>query len=673
MIKMVSKKKYTVNVAYTTPSGRMHVGHGLGHIISDIALRYEALKQKKDTFFGFGIHSTGKDLIKILSELGEEDHLSKKLEHYNISRQKRDEIISQDSLQKQINELVEEYRRQYQGVIEKLGVAMNYDSFFSTHQEANQRYTQWTLRKLAEKGLIIETEADRPYCPKCDDIKHIDKDLSEVSAVGKVDWDRVRIEDGRIIGGDFECKLHSGEKITVKRRKERAINYGDLKMQQKTIELAKRMKVFPKKYKADLESTIATRMTKPFERKVHGNVGAVSPFDPTKSVEALSDSNIYMEFYAVSQLVNQGKLKSENLTDKFFDYIYLGKGNPNLVAEELKISKEILEEAREQVNNTYPVDISVVGFEHLGVHTSFSLFTHAAVLPERYFFPEYIITSHITRDGEKMSKSKGNVVYLDELLELTKRECRIEGLTEDASLDAVRFFLSYYQSLDRDFDWKGENFRSSGINGMSRYVANIAKAANLLNGVEIKALEPMDKWFSTVDQRTVQDITKKMDERDSRSALITLLDIRGRFLSTYLSSSGSNSKILSNFLINQINMGHPVMPRVTDELRNTYFPGLSLEWPSINPEAIFPEEYEIFEHQIKGKNYEKSLSKEVNALLGKMFGRKEISIGENITLVAPTNHQIQVLLKEKTSFSKKLNLNFSIDPQANGIEIRREK
>ena len=43
---MVSKKKYTVNVAYTTPSGRMHVGHGLGHVIADVALRYGALRIK---------------------------------------------------------------------------------------------------------------------------------------------------------------------------------------------------------------------------------------------------------------------------------------------------------------------------------------------------------------------------------------------------------------------------------------------------------------------------------------------------------------------------------------------------------------------------------------------------------------------------------------------------
>ena len=670
---MASKKEYTVNVAYTTPSGRMHIGHGLGHTISDVALRYGALRQRRDTFFGFGMHSTGKDLIKILLKLSEEEQLSEALTQYNISKQKRDEIISRESLQEQINELVEEYRRQYQEVIENLGVAMNYDSFFSTHQETNQRYTQWTLRKLDEKGLIIETDSDRPYCPKCDDIKHIDKDLSEVSAVGKVDWNGLRIEDGEIIGGSFECRLHSGEKIIVMRRKERAINYGDPQMQQKTVELTNRMEVFPRKYKSDLEGIIRTRLAKPFERKAQENVGAISPFDPTKRVEALSDSNIYMEFYALSQLINQGKLKPENLTDKFFDYVYLGEGNVDTVAKNSGAEKEIIEEAREHVNSIYPVDISIAGFEHLTVHTPFSLFTHAAVLPERYFFPEYIVTSHVTRDGEKMSKSKGNVVYLDELLDLTKREGGLSGLSEEASLDAVRFFLSYYQNLDRDFDWNDENFKSSGIKGMRRYVMGVIEAAKSLGGLEERVLELKDKWFSTLDQRTIREITGKMDEKDSRGALVALVDIRGKALSAYLSSPELNKVVLSRFLINQINMGYPIMPRVTDELRKIYFQGASLEWPSVNPEVIFPEEYEMIEHEMKGNIYEKNLLGEINALLGKMFGRREIVAGETITIVSPTIYQTQILYKQKISLSNKLNLRFIADSRVEKIEIRKEK
>jgi len=144
-------------------------------------------------------------------------------------------------------------------------------------------------------------------------------------------------------------------------------------------------------------------------------------------------------------------------------------------------------------------------------------------------------------------------------------------------------------------------------------------------------------------------------------------------MSSYLSSSNLNSRVLLNFLRNQINMGYPVMPRVTDDLRRRYFRDSNLEWPSINPEFIFPEEYEMVEHQIKGKSYETNLSGEVNALLGKIFGRGEIKAGDTISIIAPTNYQIQVLCKQKIPLSRKLNINFLADLSAKRIEIKREK
>lgn len=670
---MKKGKKYTVNVAYTTPSGRMHIGHGLGHTIADIALRYGSIKNEKDTFFGFGIHSTGKDLIKILNKLSEKKELPETLKKYNISQEKRDEILSHDNLSDQVNSLVQEYKNQYQNVLEKMGIKMDYDSFFSTNQEANQKYTQWTLKKLDEKGLIIETESERPYCPKCDDIKHIDNDLSEVSAIGNVKWDEFRIEDGKIHGGEFECRLHNGQKIEVQKRKERAINYGDPKFQQKTINLAKEMNVFPKKHKNDLEGILKTRLAKPFERNANENIGATSPFDQTKKVEALSDSNIYMEFYGISQLINRGDLNTENLTDEFFDYIYLNKGDSEEVSRKSGINKEKLDQVKNHIEEIYPVDLSISGFEHFGVHVPFSLFTHSAVLPEKYFFPEYLITSHVTKDGEKMSKSKGNVVYLDDLMELTKKEGKINGLSEEASLDAVRFFLSYYQSLGRDFDWNDENFKKVGIRGMRRYTNNIMNAGERLGEIEKSVLEQNDKWISTVDQNTIGSITNSMDEKDFRNSLISLIDFRSKALSSYLSSDKVDSGILSRFLSNQIDMGYPFMPRVTKELKNMYFPNSVMSWPKTDNSLKFQEDYESYEHSLKGKSYEKNLLGDINSKLGKMFGRKEISEGESVTVSLPTEYHLKVVSGKKLPFSEKLNIGFSVNPRSENIEIIKEK
>ncbi len=669
---MDSGSKFVVNVAYTTPSGRMHIGHGLGHTVSDVILRYEALKQEKDSFFGFGMHSTGKDLIKIIETLKDEDNLPQILKRYNIPQKKRDELLSLPDLEDQVDTLVQEYESQYKEVIKKMGIAMDFDSFFSTNQEANQKYTQWTLKKLNDSGLIVETESERPYCAKCDDIKHIDIDLSEVSSVGQVKWDEVRIQDGELQGGKFECRLHSGEPITVKKRKERAINYADEETQNKVLKLIKNMKVRPNKYKENLEEIVKTRLPKPFERNSEGNIGATSPFDPDKKVEALSDSNIYMEFYGISQLINNQDIKIDNLTDEFFDYVYLNKGNPADVAKNSNMEETDLIKAKKHVQERIPVDVSVLGFEHLGVHLPFSLFTHAAVFPDNYFFPECVVTSHITKKGEKMSKSKGNVVYLDDLLDLSEKEVSIKGLSKEASYDSIRFFLSYYQSMDQDFDWDDSNFIRVSLSGMKRHVSSIRRSGDIKQSARDGDLNYIDKWFSTLDQITVDKITEKMDERDSRKALVELTDIRTKALNNYLTSESPKKEILSSFLKNQISMGYPVLPRVSEELRKEYIPNEQITWPKTNEEMKFFEEYERGEHEFKGKDYEKNIVGDLNSKIGRMMGKKEIKPGDSLEILTPTQYQSTLLQKLKSPFSGKFDMDFQQNQTYEEIMVRKK-
>lgn len=666
--------RHSVNVAYTTPSGRMHIGHGLGHVLSDVILRYGAMRKGQETFFGFGMHSTGNDLLKIIDKLGSEENLPETLSRYNISPEKRDEILAYSGSDARVEALVQEYRAQYQSVIERMGIKMDFDSFFSANQEGNQRYTQWTLKKLEERGLIVETESERPYCPKCDDIKHIDKDLSEVSVRGRVNWEEFRIGDGEIHGGDFECRLHDGEKIVLVRRKERAIDYANPLAQEEALKVLQGMEIYPRKYRKDLEELVRTRLAKPFERREEGNVGAISPFDESKRVEALSDSNIYMEFYAISQLLNRGELSNEDLTDSFFDYVLLGEGSAINVANETTKSEEEIENVRQQVNEIYPINVSVAGFEHLGVHVPFSLLTHAAILPPRFNFDEFLITSHITRDGEKMSKSKGNVVYLDDLLNFVGNEERIEGLSEEAAFDSVRFFLTYYQSLDKNFDWSDTDFVNVGVRGLRRYISSVTRAGDVLREASGESeWNIADQWFSTINERTTRDITERMDERDIRGALVSLVDLRGKAFSTYLAAGSPKKSIIQRFLNHQIVLGSPVVPRVTNELREKY--GLSNEdvsWPEVEAALEFGESFEALEHKLKGKSYEKHLIGEVSSQLGRMKGRKEIGRGERVTIFVPTEYQREVLSNEKIPMANLFDIDIVTDKTSTSVRVKKD-
>jgi leucyl-tRNA synthetase len=663
------KSHYVANVAFATPSGRMHIGHGLGYTLADVILKYESKKQGKESFFGYGIHSTGKDLLKIINELKDEDLLEEKLVKYGVSEEERNKIVSSVGEDSQVSSLVEVYKNQYLKCLEDLGISTDSDSFFSTHQSTNQKYTQWTLNQLDKKGLIIQTSAERPYCESCEDIKHIDKDLSEVSTEGKVNWEEYRVGEGEIHGGIFFCRIHGDEEIIVKETNERAIDYGNIESQDKTIRDIQGMSVFPKKHSKDLEIILRTRKAKPFERNSEGNVGTISPFDKDKKVEALSDSNIYMEFYAFSQMLNQGILGEENLTDSFFDFILLNKGVIEDVSERSGLETAKIKEIKKKFEEIYPVDLTVAGFEHKEVHLPFSYFTHSAILPKKYMFSETLITSHVTRNKEKMSKSKGNVRYLDDLITKARRDGRVDGLSEDASVDAIRFFLTYYQSLDKDFDWADNLFESVGIRGIRKYVKSI-RDANVVkqNSLEKNELSNYDRWFSTSNNKTKREIEENFNKRNLRNALITLNDERNKTLAQYLRLEENPDKnLLINFIKNQLILAYPVIPRISNELGNSL---LGEEEPFIpSPSVEFREEFEEVEHELEGEKYVNKLNGFLAAEIGKKRGRGVISRGDNLKIVSPTAHQGKIILHLGKKYEKDFKIKVEIDTDLEEIEI----
>jgi len=667
---MNTHKCYSGNVAYTTPSGRMHIGHGLGQVTTDAAIRFSAMDQGKKPFFPFGIHSTGRDLVKIISQLTNTEGLAENLKKYNISPNEREIIISGKDLDSKVDRLVSIYKEQYQNVLTKLGTCIDFETFFSSHQPENHKFTQWTLKRLNDKGLICSTRSQRAYCSDCDEVKAIEKDLSEVVAKGKIDWEGIRIENGELLGGNFFCRLHNDTKISVSEREERAIDYANPVIQAKTLELLKDLKVFPEKHAVDIAEIIKTRRAKPFERKPFEMVGAISPFDESKKVEALADSNIYMEFFPVAKMINRGEISLNNLTDDLFDYIYLGKGNLESVAKKSNLSTEKVKNLERTVAEICPFDLSVIGFEHKDVHLPFSLFTHAAILPENYFFKEYLITGHITHHGEKMSKSKGNVVFLDELIKLVETEGQIEGISNTASLDSLRFFLSYYQYLDKDFDWDTETFKAVGLAGTRRFVkSNLENQYRLNSLAETDNLSSADKWLSTINERAIIDYTHAMRSRNHRNAMIIAVDNMNKMIREYLHiNSNPNKIVLENVLKTQNTLVSPVMPRIASELRSSSEEDLRL--PSPNLSNIYSEEFEMEQHRILGQDYLTSYRKEIISQIGKLKGRKQIGPGSEIIIALPSEYSLKMLRDHQIYSGGEYKTEFLVDPSLRNISIK---
>ncbi len=851
----MEKPYFTTIVAFSTPSGRLHIGHALGQVAGDVASRYAELHGKK-SFFPFGIHSTGKDLIKILEEIKpERDGFAEKRMGYDLSDEDAERILSKGSQDSQVSTLIQHFREKYTNDLTNLGINIDRDSFFATDDPSFHKYTQWTIRKLDEKGLIVKTRFPRPYCPQCDDIKAIESDFSEVSPSGKVNLDDVRIQEGnvlffknqdliapvyttrpetifgvtnlfynphktyfevevngqrvvseagsledivyslfdnpsirvkgkiedlekrrfinpttgeeipalptdfvksdigtgivmsvpmhdpfdyfflrntapkllqqargvivnyegetisfdaenlskeelekvrketydlqergvmasntgkysgrsvsvtreqlltdlrerefsgqifKILGGEFFCRTHKNQRIVVKHSVENSVDYGNLDYQRQTQEKVKSMNLFPPEYRSELEKIIATRKAKPCERKAEGNIGALSPLSEGKRIEALADSNIYMEYYGLANALNTGLLRPENLNDSLFDYILLNKGHPRDVAQISGLEEDRLLKLKKLMNERYPIDINIAATEHKDVHFPFSLFTHSAILPDELFPREYLLTSHVMLEGEKMSKSKGNVLYLEDIINFVKQN-PIEGISPEASLDAIRFFLMSYQSLDRDFDWSQQLFVSSGLNRLQKYVSSV----NNLKFENSDVSEPIlktdyDKWMMTKLQRAISDSTFAMESRRFREATIHFDGIT-KDVQRYITSGDYGESLTKLSISNQLNLLYPFAPRIANELHQNLFKHGISNWPVYYLDLEFPEEHDKIEHRHLGKKYVGLLLGALKRSVGVAKGRG-VYDAQKAEAVFSSNYSLG-LLRKKGNLSKLL-------------------
>ena len=167
-------------------------------------------------------------------------------------------------------------------------------------------------------------------------------------------------------------------------------------------------------------------------------LGTWLPWDDQYLIESLSDSTIYMAYYTVAHLIQNGEMygkdKSQvdaaDLTDDVWDYAFQDGPVPARVASgESSLSMETLAAMRREFRFFYPFDLRVSGKDLIQNHLTFALYNHVALFPKKHWPLGYRCNGHLMLDGEKMSKSTGNFKTLQQAIDLY-------------SADAMRFALA---------------------------------------------------------------------------------------------------------------------------------------------------------------------------------------------------------------------------------------
>lgn len=152
-------------------------------------------------------------------------------------------------------------------------------------------------------------------------------------------------------------------------------------------------------------------------------LGSHLPWAPEFLVESLSDSTIYMSYYTIAHYLHSdlfgresglGNIAPEQMIDEVWDYLFCRAELTEDILAKSKIPKETLEAMRREFEYFYPLDLRVSGKDLINNHLTFALYNHIALFPREYWPKSIRVNGHLQLNGEKMSKSTGNFMTLDD-------------------------------------------------------------------------------------------------------------------------------------------------------------------------------------------------------------------------------------------------------------------
>ena len=177
----------------------------------------------------------------------------------------------------------------------------------------------------------------------------------------------------------------------------------------------------------------------------------------------------------------------------------------------------------ERFHRYWPADLHLIGKDIIRFHTLYwpiFLMSLELPLPKQVFGHPWLLTAAgKSEEGVKMSKSRGNVIYADELVRLF-------------GVDAVRFFVIHEMPFENDgvISWElmAERYNGMLANILGNLVKrSIAMSNKYFGGIvrDSGAAEPVDEDLKETVLKNVRAIVAKMDELRIADALDLLFDI----------------------------------------------------------------------------------------------------------------------------------------------------
>ena len=206
--------------------------------------------------------------------------------------------------------------------------------------------------------------------------------------------------------------------------------------------------------------------------------------------------------------------------------------------------------SKEMLDKWLPVDYYVGGIEHAVLHLLYArfytkfLYDIGAVSFEEPF-KKLFNQGMITKDGLKMSKSKGNVVSPDDLVE--KYGC-----------DSLRIYELFVGPPELDSDWD-----DNGIEGVFRFLNKLFK---LMDGSVDKNVG-MTKDLERMRHKMTYEITTRLENFSMNTVVSGFMEYTNKFIDLAKQSGGGIDKTSAETIITLL---APFAPHIAEEFWQMY-------------------------------------------------------------------------------------------------------
>jgi len=214
---------------------------------------------------------------------------------------------------------------------------------------------------------------------------------------------------------------------------------------------------------------------------------------------------------------------------------------------------------KEEVNYWMAVDKYIGGIEHAVLHLLYARFFNKfcrdiGILDKSEPFGNLLTQGMVIKDGAKMSKSKGNVVDPDDIL-------------ERYGADAMRIFILFASPPERDLDWD-----DSGMEGGYRFVTRLYRLFDRWTD-ELKEFDGQNgeltgKGLALRRMRhlTIKRFSMDIGQREHFNTAIAAGMELLNFLADFKPNSDTEKSELCGTLVDFLKILHPIIPHLTQEL-----------------------------------------------------------------------------------------------------------